>query len=72
MNDVHYWVFHEAQLDTALRKWANDPRHADITDDACKARFELVSSFLYSEILADAGMHKGFELQKNGPDGDPR
>ncbi|MCU7877254.1 MAG: hypothetical protein KZQ84_10725 [Candidatus Thiodiazotropha sp. (ex Lucinoma borealis)] len=63
MKDVQYWVFNEAQLDTALRKWTQDPRHNDISEEAIKARFEAVSSFLYSDIAGDEGLHRGFDVK---------
>ncbi|MCU7842094.1 MAG: hypothetical protein KZQ94_22325 [Candidatus Thiodiazotropha sp. (ex Troendleina suluensis)] len=63
MKDVQYWVFNEAQLDTALRKWTQDPRHSDISDEAVKARFEAVSGFLYSDIASDDGLRCGFDLK---------
>jgi hypothetical protein len=59
--NVHYWVFCEAQLDKAIREWANAPTHADISEEACKARFQTVSSFLYSEQATQHGLHKGPE-----------
>lgn len=61
--NVHYWVFCESQLEPPLRAWANDPRHEDISDAACKVRFEAVSGFLYSNHAEKAGLHKGPELE---------
>ncbi|MCU7886719.1 MAG: hypothetical protein KZQ82_21230 [Candidatus Thiodiazotropha sp. (ex Lucinoma annulata)] len=63
MKDVQYWVFNEAQLSVALRKWTQDPRHNDISEEAVKTRFEAVSSFLYSDIARDDGLHCGFDIK---------
>ena len=68
--NIHYWVFCESQLEPPLRAWANDSRHADISDAACKARFEAVSGFLYSNYAEEAGLHRGPGLEPTTGTGD--
>jgi hypothetical protein len=60
----NYWVFSEAQIDTPLRAWANDPRHDDVTEPAARARFEAVADFLYSRQARAAGLYKDGSQEK--------
>ncbi|MEW8494273.1 MAG: hypothetical protein AB2604_10745 [Candidatus Thiodiazotropha taylori] len=60
-----YWVFDESVLDAALRHWSADPRHSDTSEEACKARFESVSNFLYSDIAENKGLYQIFDIKRN-------
>ena len=60
--DVNYWCFNEVMLDSALRDWAGDMRHEDVSESACKDRFDLVQGFLYSKQSRAGKLFQGFEI----------